>query len=578
MNKPITYQEPTYTLHLQPVQPAKKAEKKGILHKDLSTFVSYVAMGRPEDPSTSPKARKEIAHSLMHRPDQIAHWNPGLEIAEKQRLIQHVVEQLNAKFGIEQEKLTSIAKTLFSDYPSEEKFLEALSLEIHCAIEPFHEGIYDEMWNMRQELKKRTTSKMVYIRPPQDHDGHSYTDHNGNVVTPSMIPSSYDRKHTDVQNARLNLDGEGKVVYSTGRIETKRKANQVIDKLLEHVTFDNLVQQDGKYVYPIVVENLVNFTPAIPAERKLLTDEREVLRTLKGQTRKITLNGKQVVVELRPILFATHANQHIFLGQNNRWSSTGSQLAEEVSDEGLIELVKIWKAKGKDKEVEFCLKKLAESKTQGRIQDRFILRAFICEKLNISYHIHCKSSKDRTAAVAAIKKAVHQWIRLEMWKNGGIYPFTDPRKLFDNPVFREYSEAALFENLPMTDQGVGFEGELDGKIYTSNRGLDYQFSLLEHPLAALVLTDRHLHRPHIIKRVISGLAFALSGVVLGALYIGLTPVIAIPLIIKYRSDAWEAYKYFFLFVTIFPAASATREAWINRDSEVLKERRFLRKH
>ena len=210
-------------------------------------------------------------------------------------------------------------------------------------------------------------------------------------------------------------------------------------------------------------------------------------------------------------------------------------------------------------------------------KEQFLYRSLICEILKIPYHIHCKSSKDRTAVVAAIKKGVRQWLCIEDWKKTLSLP-QDPKTLFNDPAFREYLEAALFENLPLTDQGVGFAGELGGKVYTQDRGFDFRFSLIENPLAAEILTDRHLYTAPIAERLLyTFTAVIVFNLILLPLWMALSPLILLGLAIKYKGQCLNAYKYIWSLLLTLPW-SGLRAKWLDRTSTELQARRFFRTH
>ncbi|MGH2612542.1 MAG: hypothetical protein ACRDFB_05780, partial [Rhabdochlamydiaceae bacterium] len=511
------YREPTYHLYLTPEKSPQafhfeQLTQKNIPYQSLDHLVTQVMQNRFGDQLRSfskgkiKKLRKEVAYSLMERPDQKSSLKIQLPLAEAQGLIQSIEKRLEKIIENHPKKidLKPIATLIFSNC-KEENFGLILSVQLTTLFgskpesKPLREAVFKEVCKIREELDDLTSGTMKFYRPPQPTDGKSYINHLGKTVTLAQtVPSSYDQFHPDIQNGRSNLDSKGHLIYSTGRIETERKAKQALYHIV-HQTFlsgqlkkDDLTQQpDGSYLYPVVVENLINATPFARKEKAYLLQEDEVLKSLSGSNITIMLpSGEKVVVKLMLIHFSTQTNYNVFLGQRHGWSSTGSDVAEKITREGVIALETYFKNR-KDslpeptqQAVEYCLKEL--NSCTG-LRDRLILRAFICELLNIPYHVHCKSSKDRTSAVAAIKKALHLWLKMEIWKTtDGHLQIPDPRKLFDNTIFREYSEAAFFENLPLTDQGVGMSGVLDGKLYTQDRGFNYRSFILEHPFPAYV--------------------------------------------------------------------------------------------
>lgn len=610
-NQGVTYQEPTYHLHLTPLKAQQSAYNESLASKkpsyqSLDHLVDQVIHERYKDewktfsPSKQKEIRKQLAHSLMNRSDQKSSMTIQKPLAEAQGLTQKVADRLQEIINQSpplQKKidLTPLIDLLFSPL-SGKIFSERLALTLtmvlgsNPSLSSLKNNLFQEVITIQKELRTLTDATMTYIRPPQTTDGHSYVNHLGETVVLSQtIPSSYDRDHPDVQNARLNLNQQGHVIYSTGRIETERKAHQVIDALIQHtlnsgqITENQLIPQgDGSYLYPIVIDNMINPSPIGGKERNYLQQQDATLKKLQGQVKYGRLkDGRIVKLVLQPIHFSTHSNYNSFLGQSNGWTSTGSDLSEKISQEGLESLTQVYLAQktSLDPEiqtpVEACLKALRD---ESVLQNRFILRAFICELLQIPYHINCKSSKDRTAILAAIKKALHQWLRLECWKVDGALTLSDPRELLNNPIFREYSEAALFENLPMTDQGTGFSGALDGNEYTQNRGFDYRFSVIENPFPSLVLTDRYLHTASTASWIASAVITSILSVVATAIYVALSPIILIVLWSKFKDQAWEVAKYIFLSLLLLPARSLSRQKWLNHDSIALKERSFFKTH
>ena len=578
--KMIRNKTPAYTQVLTPVLP-RSAEQKCAPYANLDRLVDVVAESRFPGKKLSPLERKQVASSLMNRPDQKSSFQIKTPLAKTQGLFAFATSSLQTIAG-DTLDLDPIAEWIFS---SNDSIALAEKLQtLKLSSEKKHQ-LYARARSLRQELEHITNSTMQYIRPPQKTDGMAYMDDTGEVhVLSHTIPSSFDRTNPELQNGRFNLNSQGHVIYSTGRVDTERKGSQATDAIIEQtlrsgqITEGDLIKQpDGSYLFPIVMENLINPSPIGTQERKYLKEQDKTLQNLKGKTRYGHLkNGKIVKLTLQPIHFSTQSNYNYFFGQSNRWSSTGSDLAEQISDSGLQALEDICNARKlpeKDrKTLNFCFREL---KKRPSAEDRYILRAFICEKLNIPYHINCKSSKDRTAVLGAIKKAVHQWLQLDTWQ-GKDTSTLDPRTLLNNPSFREYSEAALFENLPMTDQGIGISGTLDGKTYTQDRGFAFRYSLIENPIASFVISDRYLYTPSVLTRALYTLSMSLVSLVAAAAYLTLLPIILPVLHYKFKDKAIDVAAYIGLMLIVFPPLSASREKWLDRSSPVLQALRFFR--
>ncbi len=599
-NQGVTsYREPTYNLHLAPVKPlnayllepiAAQARPYDSLHHLVDQIVHerYRDQWASLSPKKKSKIRVQVAYSLMNRPDQESSLDMKVPLAKSLGLYDIVMSRLKKIVGNANIDLAPLADFVFSDQGIHDGTLLYVCV-FHVTKSPLLINLlFGAVMDMRKELQDLTKGKMTYIRPPQLADGKAYKDHNGNTIALTQtIPSSYDRDHPDVQNARLNLNQKGHVIYSAGRIESPRKAHQVINCLVDktcssgQLTKTDLIpQEDGTYLYPFVVENMVSAAPIAVSERKFLLQEKETLADLTGQIKVATLvDGSRVQLKLQPIYFSTQTNYNSYFPQWGGWSSTGADIAQELFHQGVNTLEAIFRNReaslpsSHKKAIEFCLNALKNDRPSAR--DQLILRAYICELLKIPYHAHCKSSKDRTAPIVAIKKAIHQWLTLEQWKGKKDVP-QDPRLFFKDSAFRELSEAAFFENLPMTDQGVGFSGELGGKLYTQNRGYDYRHSLFEHTLPTSVLTSRNVYSPSLLQRIATGLALSIFSLVVTTLYVALFPIVLAILYVKYKEHAWEVWKYLFLTLLILPFRSGTRAKWLDRKSETMQERSFCK--
>ncbi len=594
MTNHITCKEPTYRLDLHEQQTGGSQPSQGPSYPSLSDMVTDVLEKQWGDELKGlskkeiEKLRLQTAHSLRNRPDQKSSLKILLPLAEEQGLVESAKKRLENIPNLPKVDLTPVAQLIFSDC-KEENFdfiLRNKLITLFGSKSPeLLNAVFHEVCKIRGELHELTSGTMKLYRPPQETDSKSYIDHRGETVTLSPRPSSsFERNAENVQNGRCNLDSKGHVIYSAGRIETERKARQVLYRLI-HQTFlsgqlttDALVKQtDESYLYPVAVENLISTSSIAKKEKALLLSENEVLKSLSGSNMLITLpSGTKINVKLKLLHFSTQTNYNAFLGQAHRLSCTGSDVAEQITQEGTkglkeyFELRKDSLDQGTQEAVAYCLTQLG---TCSNLRDRLMYRSFICELLNIPYHVHCKSSKDRTAVIAAIKKAIHTWIKLEAWK--GPVVLTDPLQLFNNPAFREYSEAAFFENLPMTDQGVGFTGELDGKFYTENRGFNFQKFIFEHPAPVEALSDRYVYTAPLIERILyAGLMLAAS-IVLAAAYLPCIPFVVIAMSFINQKECLSAALYIFLCIIVLPTRSAFREKWLKRDSSELNERRFF---
>lgn len=587
----ITYKEPTYQLHLTPqTAHTKGVEQKTTPYQNLDALVDKVMVERYGNgiqkmtPKQLKTHRTEIAYSLMNRPDQKSALKIELPLAKELGLVEAIKQRLG-KIITTKKELTPLAEFVFSSC-KEENFERILLVKIDMLLgpqSPHRDDLFVEVCKIRDEISSKTAATMKYFRPAQTSNGASYIDHNGErVVLSQTIASSFDRPNPHVQNGRFNLNSRGHLIYSAGRIETRQKAYEVLFPLIQQtfvsgqIERKNLVEQeDGSYLYPVAVENLIGSPPIATKEHRYLLDEDEVLKSLTGEVLDITLpSGEVIKVKLQLMHFSTQTNYNAFYGQQNEWTSTGANVGERITKEGSASLRAYYKQLNRPSQaLDICFYEL-ESCTKP--QDRFILRAFICEMLNIPYHIHCKSSKDRTAVVAAIKKGLHQWLHLMAWSGQKELPKL--QELLKNRAFRELTEAAFFENLPMTDQGVGFSGVLDGKLHTQDRGFNYQKSLFEHPLPASVLSDRYLNKASIAERILYTAALSVVSLILTPIYLALTPIILCILYAKFKGTAWEAYKYLLLTLVVLPVTSGSRQKWLARDSEELKERGFFLKH
>jgi hypothetical protein len=547
--EPITYREPTYHLYLssQPLQ-NKDVKLKHSPYQSLDHRIDQIVHDKYKDkwsgfsPNRKNKIREDIAHSFAPKVSQKSSMQIQKPLADAQGLSQQVVsrlQRLTTPYNTAAD-LTPFADLLFSRHQGSD-FTELLVARLHTifgsdpALTPLKNEIFKEVMSIQKEIRQWTDSTMA------------------------AIPIDQDFNH--IPNGRVNLDGQGHVVYSTGCMDTEQKAHLVIDQLIDHtlstgkLTKDDLIpQSDGTYLYPVVIDNLLTASPIIDSkEREYLLQQDQIFRTLDGKVKYSRLkNGEVIRLALKPIHFSTQSTYHAFLGQ--------SLDAEKISNQGLNALEEIYSLR-KDslpeqvqQAVEFCLKELPKCSTH----ERFILRAFICEALNIAYHVQCKKSHDQVAAVVAIKKALHQWIGLENWKAEGGFVIPDPRQFFYNSVFREYSESAFFENLPLTDS------------------FDYQSSLTENSLPALVLSERNLYHASMAERALYTLTMTTGGLILGALYIALSPIILPILYLRFGDQAWEASKYFLLCLTLLPLRSASRQKWLDRDSKMLEQRGFFR--
>ncbi|CAM0117606.1 hypothetical protein [Rhabdochlamydiaceae symbiont of Dictyostelium giganteum] len=604
----IVYQEPPYHLYLYPLtlpSPSHIQEKKIIHHTFVNldhaaTQTAYASnKANWTSLSSSQKERRiyQAAHNLMPRPDFDTKLFIQEPLAQKQGLISYAVSILKQVIpSCSEEALTPLASCLFSHASSLSSFKDHINIQIQqllnskASSDSRKEGhaLAKEMLKMYQEIQTLTLSRIEYIRPPSIFHNQCYTDHEGEKVWLSQThPSSYDREHLDIQNGRLMLSDKGHVIYSTGRMETSRKAHQAVSKII-HQTFlsgqikeeDLLLQEDGTYLYPFMVENLLSTVATSHKERTYVLQQQETLKTLALKPYTAVLNnGKEIQLKLKPLHFSSHANFNILLSNWGNFSFNGSDISQAFSQIAYQELEAIYQLKREKLssalqtylDQVFCdLKKAREPEHQ------WILRASISEILNIPYHVHCKSSKDRTAVAAAIRKGIHTFISLEKWRKSSSLFTVSPVTLFHNPIFREYTESALFESLPMTDQGIGMIGSLRGNTYTPNRGFDYQKSIFENRIPSFVLSERYITKTSLLKRSILVLSAIVLSTITMIAFISLLPLVALFLYLKVGNRALEILKYLFLFIATYPLKSALRQEWINRESEALKERSFFR--
>ncbi|MGR3973081.1 MAG: hypothetical protein QRY72_00650 [Candidatus Rhabdochlamydia sp.] len=603
--KTIVYQEPTYCLNLTPLSPStQEGDLSSHTFSNLDQAASQLAHACHQatwpllSSSTKKRFIHHAAHNLMPRPDYETHLWIKPPLSEQQGLLAHATSRLASLTSgqIDASAFEPLATTLFSSEERDEVWKTTLNLKIHQFISLHTEGCSSQLGDdlahlllqMREEIKSITTGRIQYIRPASTFHALSYLNHEGTLVGMHQThPSSQDRHHLDLQNGRMMLTHDGKVVFSTGRMETPRKAEQLLNQLVDQTLSsgqiqeeDLVLQPDGSYLYPILIENLLNTTPTSQRETNFVIHQQETLQHLTSKRYEGRLKtGKIVQLAIQPIHFSSPANVNLFLFNVNPWSMQGSDITATFREKGNQELYQLYLMKKQSLKEPLTIHLDAVFSlllTHPHPSHQWMLHAWICELLNIPYHVHCKSSKDRTAVVAALKKGVHLFIQLEQWKNTPSLLNMNPLDLFHNPVFKEYTEAALFESLPMTDQGIGIWGDLGGHRYQANRGFDYQSSLFENPLPSLVLSDRHIQTPALLTRCLLVLTCAALSAITLIVFTALSPLIALALYLKVREKTLEVMKYLFLFIFYVPVQSALRKTWINRSSLPLKERDFFR--
>ena len=226
-------------------------------------------------------------------------------------------------------------------------------------------------------------------------------------------------------------------------------------------------------------------------------------------------------------------------------------------------------------ELDAPLKKLLDAcfakLERASLSEKIVIRAFIAEILNIPYQIQITGTKDaatRTAMVAAVKKGIHNWLKLEAWKNDGALKLPEPdvflNQFFKSNVYREYTEAAFFEALPAT---TSFSGVLDGKVYTPSRGFTFNTSLFDEPFPILPLTDRHLKSATLIKRIIDTTIIAFTALVLTTLYISFFPIVLGILYYLHRENVWKEAKHLLVALISMPVHLGMSKNWLDLKTE-----------
>ncbi len=226
--------------------------------------------------------------------------------------------------------------------------------------------------------------------------------------------------------------------------------------------------------------------------------------------------------------------------------------------------------------IDACFAKLE----RASLNEKIIIRAFIAELLDVPYQVQITGTKDaatRAAMVGAIKKGIHNWLKLETWKNEGALKLPEPdvflNQFFTSNIFREYAEAALFEALPAT---TSFSGVLDGKLYTPSRGFDFNTSLFDTPFPVLPLTGRHLKSATVIKRLIDTTILAFTALVLTTLYISFFPIVLGVLYYQHRENVWKEAKHILVSLILMPVHLGMSKNWIDLNSEKQLVRQHLK--
>ncbi len=473
------------------------------------------------------KKRDKAARSLLQRSDQESVMTIKGELAEAQGLKAKALERLKAVApGAVEKTLQSIVDFLFSD---ENKDHSILQYKFSPASASVRDAVLAEARKIQNELEQLTRSETKHLRPSCPRD---------------------------VQNSRFNYDNDGHVVFSTGQIETERKANQVLSKLIfetfnsKQLNTENLVQEDGCYIFPVVIENLMNKAPFSQKEQEKLRLANEVLMQKNGEKRSVVLpSGAVITIKLQLMHFSTHADYNEIPGQKyglcEQITETGTAALREYYDKKKVGL-----KEGAKTLIEDCFTRLNTCSPS----DRLFIRALICELLEIPYHASCNSSKDQTVNATAIKKALHLWMKVERWVNG-TPTIGDVSEFFKSNIFREYTEAAFFEDLASTQQSFPFKA-----------------SPLENPMLTRLLTDRHLTAPSILERLVNTTLASFASIAITLLAVAFSAVILSILAVKYKTQpftAWTAWKYLLLALILLPAPLAWREKWLDRASSPL---------
>ncbi len=496
----------------------------------------------------------EIAHSAINRPD----------IRETAWLETNLIEAFGIRAKLEYElsgrlldnsSVEGLVEFFLKNYhlpPEElEKALEKEIQEIKWSVSPLK-----YLLHFQKELINIFTTEQTYLRNNTEFKNKTFLDDFGRPVTLTLpIASSKDRSSPHLQNARTVSSG-GKVLAFTGRPDTKLKALEQAEMLIR-----NHQDKDGHLYY--VVNSYVNVDFE---ETKMLRDELEVLTSLNNT--QITVDGKQFT--LHPILFNTQLTMKP-IEPFAPIDITGKQASDKINHDNFIEFKQLVDSRLQTVEnpsfIDSMMNKLKPPHSLLPEQE-ILLRAAICEYLNIPSVHHCASSKDRTTIGLAIAGALRKWISLYTLLGKNPFPGNDPLSLWEKDIFKQLVAQELPGCHQLTRNGLGTRGTIYGKELND----DSVGFKLGNGILPRILPARYVKEASLPKKALMSIVAAFTWVL--CTLVALLRIIIFPIAIYNPKAAKESFLNIF---RVHRFASLIPSKELNRQSPYIKGRHLIAK-
>jgi hypothetical protein len=390
-----------------------------------------------------------------------------------------------------------------------------------------------ENQNLREQLNLTDDSQLQtehLFAKNSPLNGQSFVLKGKIVHLSQAIACSNDRKVKNTGNLRVVQSKDKDSICYTGRADSDRKA-------LEQASFIFLnelktkgkgitrsIDEKGNVVYQL--DYVVNSMLSLPwiwsaesaiapfPEREYLENERKAFLALKEKgimtIEDPNYPGMKYQVKFNPILFSRSSN--IFTRLEN-WLPpffTGQSRAEEVSEEGFLNLKTLASKKLQSLQDQLSAQKSQEQKglieqkikrihdllqaLEKNIKQRdlcpeaeWFIRDYLCKLLDLPIIYHCKSSTDRTSVTAALSSTLKQWIDL------GLPIPENSIDLLKNDLLKELFAANWMAGHQITRYARGGKGTVAGqKLNNKNLGLHLSRGIAQNPIVAHLLPERYI--------------------------------------------------------------------------------------
>jgi hypothetical protein len=327
------------------------------------------------------------------------------------------------------------------------------------------------------------------------------------------ISSSRDRAAENIGMARCVLDHEGTSICYTGRPDSLLKAKQQAEMIFfrelatQKKGLKEKISPSGKRTYTLTYAVTSTLTLNLLMrwkwwgliecpERKYAEEEVKAFEQLRQNIYELEdpETGETIRVKYRPILFAHQINAFGQLENHLPDSLSGKAFAQEISQQGLVQLISTAKKKirsiqdyQKVQEVKALIKMLEQQGPDQLPEVTILTRDLLCKLIDLPIVYHCKSSTDRTAILIALSSALQQWRSLNN------KPKKNMAKLLQETTFKELFAANLMIGHQITRIARGGTGEINGdRLEFKTLGLVLGSGLFQSRIITRLMPERYL--------------------------------------------------------------------------------------